>query len=480
MKKKVLLLVPPHERLVIRGNYCSNESKANYYTPPVDLIMLSAVLRNKYEISLIDAIAGDLNENKTLNGITEIKPDIIVFVTGGISEDSDEKFLKKLKDNFREVILIGSGDILLFDFENYLKKWHFLDAILLDYTSFDILSFLDKSSEEFDTIAYRKKDKIIYPKLSNKKGKIYGDFKNREYMKIGIPMHELFIKFNYRIPHGMYRKFAMTIISFGCPYVCSFCPMQRLVYKYRDIEEVIEEMKYIVSLGIKEVLFFDQTFAARRKDAIHFCRRVIEENINIKWICMSRVDVTDYELLKLMKRAGCHTIQYGVESSSDSILKNSNKGVGTDKYFEVFNNCRKLGIKTLGHFIVGLPGETDETVKATVDYAIKLGCDYASFNIAEAPLGTKLRDEAVKKGLIDNSKQASFLAFQAYIPEGLNFEQIIKWRDYAVKRFYLRPGYLFKKLFSVRTMHEFLNNLKEGIALLRSAIGKFSYKKRVN
>jgi radical SAM superfamily enzyme YgiQ (UPF0313 family) len=298
-------------------------------------------------------------------------------------------------------------------------------------------------------------------------------------MKVGIPRHELFLKFNYRIPHGIYEKFVLTAMSFGCPYSCIFCPMQRLVYKERDIEEVMEEMRYISSIGIKEVFFFDQTFAYNREDTLIFCEKMINENLQIKWICMSRVDVVDKELLDLMKKAGCHTIQFGVESADEDILKAIRKGLSTDKCYKIFNYCKEIGIKTLGHFIIGLPGENFESVKATVDYAIQLGCDYASFNIAEAPLGTNLRDEAVKKGLIDCSKQASFLAFQAYVPEGLSFEQLVEWRDYAVKKFYFRPTYILKKLFFVRSFYELKNNFREGIGLLNSVLGKFSYKRRI-
>ena len=394
----ILLLNPPHERLVIRGNYCSNESKANYYIPALDLVMQSAILGQKHNVNLIDAVVQQLDDNETIKKIKNISPEIILFVTGGISEERDKIFLKKLKKELPQVILIGSGDILLFNYEKYLKEWDFLDAILLDHTSLDTLKYIENDNENLNCIAFKKNGEIFHPSIPDKKGKIYGDNKNQKYMKIGIPKHELFMKLNYRIPHGMYNKFAFTTTTFGCPYICNFCPMQKLLFKYRDIFEVIKEIEYICSLGIKEIFFFDQTFAARKKDTITLCNEIIKRKLNVKWICMSRVDVTDKELLNLMKKAGCHTIQYGVESGSDTILEKSHKGVGTDKYYEIFNHCKKIGIKTLGHFIIGLPGETDETVKKTVEYAIKIGCDYASFNIAEAPLGTKLREEAIKKG----------------------------------------------------------------------------------
>ena len=82
----ILLLNPPHERLVIRGNYCSNESKANYYIPALDLVMQSAILGQKHNVNLIDAVVQQLDDNETIKKIKNISPEIILFVTGGISE----------------------------------------------------------------------------------------------------------------------------------------------------------------------------------------------------------------------------------------------------------------------------------------------------------------------------------------------------------------------------------------------------------
>lgn len=479
--KKILLLVPPSDRLVLRGNYCSNESKANYYVPPIDLILLSGILSNDYQVEYMDCIAQELNEEKSIKSIVGIMPDIVIFVTGAISEHDDVIYLNNIKKHLKEIILIGTGDILTFNGKEYLKNNLFVDAVLLDYTSLEILDYLKNDYSRIENIIYRNSDSTIAEPMKNlTKVKVYGDDKNKENMKIGIPDHKLYVNLNYRIPHGIYKKFVITSLSFGCPYICSFCPQEKIKYKYRDMDEVILEMHSIHKLGIKEVYFYDQTFAFDRKYTIEFCSRLISENINIKWICLSRVDVMDDELLEIMAKAGCHTIQFGVESVDENILKDSKKSISNSKYFSVFSKCKKLGIRTLGHFIIGLPGETSETAKMTAEYAIKLDCDYAAFNIAEAPLGTTLRDQLIKEGNLSDTKEVDFIAYQAYIPEGVEFKDVLSWRDNAIKSFYLRPTYIFKKLFLFRSLHELTNNMQDGVSLLKTVFGNLSYKNRRN
>ena len=143
IKRKVLLLSPPSCRIVLRGNYCSNESKANYYPPPTDLLIISAILNSHHDLLIIDAIAEELKEEETRLRIDSYDPDMIIFVTGRISEQEDMHFLNNLKKTRPETALIGSGDFLLFSPIENLERYQFIDAILMDYSSRDILAFID-------------------------------------------------------------------------------------------------------------------------------------------------------------------------------------------------------------------------------------------------------------------------------------------------------------------------------------------------
>lgn len=468
----ILLLNPPCSKTVSRGNYCSNVTKADYYLPPADLILLSGILDPAHKLTVLDAIAEKLSANSALRSIQKSDCDAIIFLTGAISENEDMAFLKQIKQLKPEIFLIGSGDILLFEAKGCLTKYPFIDAIIMDFTSLDILKYLDNEFEQLQHIVFREKENIHYLHKHGTGIKHYGDRRNNKCMEIGIPRHDLFPLGKYRIPHGRRNPFTLTMLSYGCPYNCTFCTNERILYKYRSVDESVAEMKYIQSFGIKEVYFVDPTFGARKRDTIAFCKRLIDENIDLTWSCPSRVDVMDEELLTWMKRAGCHTIHFGVESGNNLTLEKYNKGMKTIKYHKIFHTCQKLKIRTLASFIIGLPGETKEDIQRTIDYAIELKCDYASFNIAQAWQGTTMYEEALASNMIGKNQtpQKSFLAYECPIGPDYMFEDVIQWRNNAIKQFYLRPSYIVHRLFDARSVYEIQTLVREGTALLKTLI----------
>ena len=178
----------------------------------------------------------------------------------------------------------------------------------------------------------------------------------------------------------------------------------------------------------------------------------------------------DKEIPTWMKKAGCHTVNFGIETADEVMLSSQKKTILNNQYTKIFSLCNSLGIKTLGHFIVGLPGENQKSVERTLQFAIELDCDYASFNIAEAPLGTSLRTESIENGWMqdDSGVQSGFMSYAYPISGDNSFEEVLRWRDKLVKGFYLRPSYILKRLTSVRSWREIVVLVREGTALLRS------------
>ena len=278
-RRKILLLSPPSYRIVHRGNYCSNESKANYYLPPCDLLFTSAILNSHHDLQVIDAIAENIGEQETKHRINSYAPEIVIFLTGKNSEQEDMLFLRNLKNARPETVLIGSGDILLFSPIDNLERYPFIDAILMDYSSKDILAYIDGRRSGLEQVIYRLDGEIFSPWQPGKGIKHYGDRRESQGFKIGVPRHDLFPIKNYRNPIGQRSPFTVAMLTFGCAYVCSFCPMEKLLFKYRDLSEVMEEMRFIKAQKIREVFFYDQTFASKRDYSLEFCRRMVEEKL---------------------------------------------------------------------------------------------------------------------------------------------------------------------------------------------------------
>jgi radical SAM superfamily enzyme YgiQ (UPF0313 family) len=458
-KKKILLFNPPGKKLYLRDYYCSKISKANYLYAPPDLLILSGILAQKYQVKVLDAIAEKLSPNECLKKIFHLKPEAIIFLSGQVSFLEDFAFLKRVKKKLRTTKLIGSGDIFMENGKKIMAENSFIDAILLDFTTPDILDYL-AGKKRLKNMVYRHQNQIIEGETERIKGAEF---------KIPIPKHELFPNHLYQYPF-IGKPFATVLTDYGCPFSCKFCIMGEIGFKLRPLDDVIKELEYIKSLNIKDIYFDDQTFAANRMRTEKLLKKMIKLKLDLRWCCFSRVDVVDKRELQLMKRAGCHTIMFGVESANPEILKKYHKGFTKKQVVEIFKLCRKLGIKTLGTFMLGFPEELEKSVLETISFAKKLNPDFASFNIPVPRAGTELRKEMINENPVFQNP-IQFDQTGMFITKGtkqLPKEKLIALRKKAILSFYLRPGYLLRRFFQIKSHSEFKQNISEAIALLRS------------
>lgn len=456
----ILLLNPPGKKLYLRDYYCSKVAKANYLYAPPDLLVVSGILATKYRVKVIDAMAEKLGPSACLKKIIQLKPEAIVFLSGQVSFLEDFSFLKRIKKKLPQVKLIGSGDIFMENGKKIILENSYIDAILLDFTTVDILDYL-AGKKKIKNMIYWQKNQIIEGETKTIKG---GRF------KIPIPKHQLFPNHLYRYPFVEGRPFATVLTDYGCPFRCRFCIMGEIGFKLRPPGDVIAELKYIKSLGIRHLYFDDQTFAANRKRTEKLLKEMIRLKLNFSWCCWSRVDVVDKKLLNLMKKAGCHTILFGVESANWKILNKYQKGFTTDQVMKIFKLCRQLNIKTLGTFMIGFPGETEKSILATIDFAKKIDPDYASFNIPVPRAKTKIRQEMIKDNPFYQKNQAVDQT-GSFIIKGtgkVSTKKLIALRKKAILEFYLRPSYLIRRILQIRSFYQLRENIADGFSLLRS------------
>lgn len=457
---KLLLLNPPGEKLYSRDKYCTSISKSNYYWPAIDLLVLSGICYQDHEIFVIDSIIEKWDEVRTRGEIEKIDPDIIIFVTCSASWKSDFSFVEKIKRKI-DCLLIVSGGFLLFKVREVLENYQFLDAVLLDFTSSDILYYLRKEYRKIKSISYRLGKRLII----NERRPFVGSF------SYPVPRHELFPLKKYVFPLQIRPVYTCVIASLGCPYSCSFCIPGTLGYRKRLVSNVIEELEHVWSLGIDEVLFQDSTFTADGKYVQNLCLQMIRKKLKMHWICLTRVDRVDKKTLVLMRKAGCHSIQFGVESGEEEILQKIDKRITKNMAKKAFNLCREIGIKTNGFFILGIPGETENTILKTINFAKELECDVASFSLAMPHFGTRMgkqaEEEKLVKGRIDRYDDALIPVIET---KELPRERLLNLRTRAYREFYFRPSFVLKKILSIRSITEFKIYFKEFLGLLKSII----------
>jgi len=176
--------------------------------------------------------------------------------------------------------------------------------------------------------------------------------------------------------------------------------------------------------------------------------------------------------MKMMKKAGCHTLWFGVETSSDETLRAYGKGYTKKQVLGAFAAAKKVGIKTLATFLIGLPEETKETIEDTIRFSKELNPDYASFSFAVPRFGTELREKAVKSGLISNDDKTMDQSGRRITmgTMSLSKRDMQKLKRKAILGFYLRPSYILKRLWSLKSFTELKINWQNFLSLVKNEI----------
>lgn len=284
--------------------------------------------------------------------------------------------------------------------------------------------------------------------------------------KIAAPVNEL--------PFPAWDLFAITaylgagkkggrhmdiVTSRGCPYRCTFCYKGIFGDKFRgrDAENIIQEILLLKNkYGIKSFTIRDDTFVIERNRVVEFCGKLLDAGVRLEWFCNGRIDRMDRELLKLMKKAGCVSIAYGIESGNSEILAKMKKDLSLEKAAEVIRMTRKEGMTPLGYFIVGMPGENRETINDSIRFCKQTGL-VPHFNFAGPIPGTELYDYAVRKG---------------HIKDDLDYVLNMDWKSLSVNMTNLSNEellFLGKKASANVMAHIILRYPVQSLRLLRSA-----------
>ncbi len=443
MPKRVVLLHCPGDKVYLHDYYTSYSSKASYYWSPTDLVLLSGLLRGS-DLRVVDAVAERLAPADAERRVLEFDPDVVVFTTGTATWEGDVRFVAGLRPKTR-ARLVASSSVFQFEAAAFLETAPAVDAALLDMVSPEILDYVEGRDREWTTIATRTAAGIRVPAAP----------KPAPEWTIPAPRHDLFPFRENRSPLARRTPFALVVTSIGCPFTCRFCVAGSMAYRRRDLDGVMDELRSLRALGIREVMFNDPTFTVSARRVGELCRRMTEEGLGLSWICNGHVATLDEPLVGAMKTAGCHTIMIGVESAADATLEASSKGSSRERIEAAFAACRRHKVKTLAYFIVGLPGETRESVEATIRFARKLDCDYASFTVLTPDIGSALRAEAIARGRLSAGVRSfDSTEFPVFSSGDLSPEEIWRLRQRAVRAFYLRPRYLLKTLFGIRSLRD--------------------------
>lgn len=456
---KILLLNPPYFPRYSRQSRSPCVTKGGTFYYPYYLAYCCGVLdENGFNVKLIDAVAKEWSKEETIKFAKKMKPDITVIDTStpSIYNDIDiAESIKMVSQTF--TILVGTHPTRIPKETMALSKY--IDAIAIgeyDYTIMDLAYTLENGDDikKVDGLVFRQNGKLVF----NKPRRLIENldelpFVSKVYKKhFGIKGIEKYFYASLRHPQ-------VTILTArGCPYNCSFCNIPfKSSYRARTPENVVEEFEYIQNNlpEVKEVMIEDDTFPVDKKRTIKICELLKKRGIKLKWSCNARVD-TDFEMLKKMKEANCRLLCVGFESPNQRILDNVHKGITKNMQIEFMNNCKKLGLLVNGCFILGMPGDTKESIKDTINFAKYLNPDTAQFYPIMVYPGTEAYKWAKINGYLITEDYSKWLTSDGLhnttisTPE-FSDKELLKLCNEARKEFYLRPKYILKKIKQIIT-----------------------------
>jgi anaerobic magnesium-protoporphyrin IX monomethyl ester cyclase len=292
-----------------------------------------------------------------------------------------------------------------------------------------------------------------------------------------LPARDIVPIERYQTAQYQGRKGTFMLSSRGCPYRCTFClwpgTMVGRDFRARKPESVVDEMELLVkNYGVDDIYFDDDTMTIDRERLLRICRLIQERELKVHWIAMGRVDTVDEELLTEMRKAGCDNVYLGVESGSPEILKRLKKGIQLSQVEEAFRVARRVGVKTQAFFMMGGPGETKETLRETIDFAVRLDPDNAQFAAAVPYPGTEMYEESVRKGYLKASTWEDYAARDIVLEtETLSRLDLEKARLEAYRRFYLRPRFILRTALRLTSLRE----LRRVLRGTRSIVSRLLY-----
>jgi len=463
--KNILLTRPPTGSNALQGG----SDRDPHPQPPLGLAYLAGVLEKLDDVNVFDIIDGNFSDDyieSVKNTVKKLNPDLVGFSAFTPFANSALRAIKEVKKINSEILVILGGPHAVLA-EVTMRKCPELDVIVYDEGEGQIEEIVSgKPLNEIAGLFIRKEGKIV-PTAP------------RSYIS---DMDSLPIPAYHKIPHfpdGYHphppkstgKKWSSIMWSRGCPFFCNYCNRENsfgLKFRNQSPEYVVNHIKYLHSqYGIEELTFYDDVMSLNRDATMKLMDALIPSNLGFKlvWDAETRVDLVDQELLYSMKKAGCRMISYGIEHGA--FIHEIKGGRATLEQAEkAVKWTHKAKIDTVGYFMIGLPKETPETVRKTIDFAKKLDCTFAQFAITMPFPGNKLYDEAIKSGLIhlddtwekfvyagvgSGGIQAPILTTNAMSAKDLEY-----WAKKAYEEFYFRPSYILKKILRIRGLKDIL------------------------
>lgn len=361
----------------------------------------SLLKKNSIETYLIDAIAENISNQDLFSKVKSYNPSLVVVETSTPSFKNDIKIIRAIRNGLYDCQIALCGPHASIFSESILREYDFIDYILIgeyEYVLLDLVKCLEKkiSLRSVGKLSYREGNKVqinsLGPAIDNLDCLPWPE-------RNSLPMY----KYNDGFA-GMPVPNVQMMTSRGCSFRCTFCLWPQAVYgnhnyRFRNADDVVNEMEYLTKrYNFRAVYFDDDTFNMSKSHVMNICRKIIERKINIPWAAMARADLMDEELIENIAKAEIYAIKFGIESANQQVLNLCNKDMDIQKARRMIKLTQEFGIKVHLTFCLGLPGETMNSIRETIEFIDEINPHSFQFSFAVPFPGTEYFSSLRERG----------------------------------------------------------------------------------
>lgn len=468
----ILFIYPP---LSVKERYGNRKiGKSGGHLPPLGIASICAYLKERqYAVGLIDGLALNMTDEDVCAYIMKHAPKAVGLSALTSTCHRTISLATAIRERFPDILVMLGGQHATIMGKDIFRETSCFDLIVSGEGEITVWELM----ELYKDIGCNREKLFSSPWLSNICGVLFRRNGAVVETQARSPMTDIdalpfpareFLPMEKYIPlPNQYKRLPVVhmVTTRGCPYPCSFCSASAVFGKKvrrMSVDRVVAEIRHIMErYGAREISFWDDTMTINKNWMMEFCNKIISERIDITWTCYGHVNTVTKDMLLQMKKAGCFNIFYGYESGDQGLLDMIAKGTTLNRIRQVNQWTKAAGIEMRGSFMLGLPGETPELARKTIDFAIELEPDYAQFSLTTPYPGTALWNQAKRFGSLttDFSEYHGWSA--VFVPDGYKDRQeLLSMEKEAMKRFYFRPRYILNQLRKIKNIVDLIRCLK--------------------
>ncbi len=475
---KILLINPPREHVARPDTPKTINVDLGEISsfPPMGLMYLAQAVRRHnqdFRVKILDAVPEKISYDQIAKMALDYSPQVIGITAHTYTFYDVWKTASELKKRLPGVpIVVGGSHMYIFPKETMTHS-------CFDYgvsgDGEDVFSSLCES-------LYKNREIKSSPGLFKRKGNEVigsGTALVSDLDLIKFPAIDLIDNFKYYNAIGKQKAVGTICSSRGCPFRCTFCQVPKVPYRTRAVENVILEIKEYGKIGVDDFFFFDDLFNITKKRVLEFCEKIIDNNLKIGFMFRGRIDQIDDEMLRLARRAGCHTILVGIEDATDEGLKAIKKNITIKQAFDCVRLIHKHGIRCSTNWIIGFPHHKRlSDLKHLLDTAIKIDADYAQFGVLVCLPGSEIYEQAVMEKGVDAGAWSSYVLKPTDRFEPLIWEkhftkaELFAFYEHCYKKYYIRLKVFMREMLNLKSAEEFMHKVRSFKTVFLKSIRK--------